>query len=219
SYGTLEELVHQEIKVEMQMRKRSSSRKSVATCSSWDGRDREKEKVRSNKSHKKGSDPFQGRKKIIVTPSPNVAKTSSIKCFKLLGKGHIASQCPNRRVMIVKDDGDSHGKTYTSSELEIRSDNSRVEGHLDGHLDGHEVDGCHVLGHLCSIIIDGGSCVNMASERLVGKLYRLQWLSEHGELVVNRQVEVAFTLGRYENKVLCDVVPMEATHLLLGRLW
>ncbi|RDX96579.1 hypothetical protein CR513_20756, partial [Mucuna pruriens] len=27
-------------------------------------------------------------------------KTSSIKCFKSLGKGHIASQCPNKRAMI-----------------------------------------------------------------------------------------------------------------------
>ncbi|RDY09231.1 hypothetical protein CR513_06441, partial [Mucuna pruriens] len=45
------------------------------------------------------------------------------------------------------------------------------------------------------------------------------WLSEHGELVVNRQVEVSFTLGRYEDKVLCDAVPVEATYQLLGRPW
>ncbi|RDY12870.1 hypothetical protein CR513_02300, partial [Mucuna pruriens] len=44
-------------------------------------------------------------------------------------------------------------------------------------------------------------------------------ISEHGQLVVNRYVEVAFTLGRYEDKVLCDVVLMEATQLLLGRPW
>jgi hypothetical protein len=25
-----------------------------------------------------------------------------IKCFKCLGKGHIASQCPNRRVMLTR---------------------------------------------------------------------------------------------------------------------
>ncbi|RDX95789.1 hypothetical protein CR513_21641, partial [Mucuna pruriens] len=32
-------------------------------------------------------------------------------------------------------------------------------------------------------------------------------------------VKVSFTIGKYEDKVLCDVVPMEATHLLLGRPW
>jgi hypothetical protein len=29
-----------------------------------------------------------------------------IKCFKCLGKGHIASQCPNRRVMLTTDNGE-----------------------------------------------------------------------------------------------------------------
>ena len=29
-----------------------------------------------------------------------------IKCFKCLGKGHIASQCPNRRVMLTRDNGE-----------------------------------------------------------------------------------------------------------------
>ncbi|RDY03007.1 hypothetical protein CR513_13470, partial [Mucuna pruriens] len=38
-----------------------------------------------------------------------------------------------------------------------------------------------------------------------------------GELVVDHQVEVSFTIRKYEDKVLCDVVPMKAIHLLLGR--
>ena len=29
-----------------------------------------------------------------------------IKCLKCLGKGHIASQCPNRRVMLTTDNGE-----------------------------------------------------------------------------------------------------------------
>ncbi|RDX97813.1 hypothetical protein CR513_19362, partial [Mucuna pruriens] len=66
---------------------------------------------------------------------------------------------------------------------------------------------CHVLGNWCSIIIYGGSCVNVASDRVMRKVS------------CDKQVEVAFTLGRYEDKVLCDMVPMEATYLLLGRPW
>lgn len=30
---------------------------------------------------------------------------------------------------------------------------------------------------------------------------------------------VSFRIGRYEDEVLCDVVPMQAGHLLLGRPW
>jgi len=88
---------------------------------------------------------------------------------------------------------------------------------------------CTINGKLCSLIVDGGSCTNVASFRLVSKLnldtkphprpYRLQWLSEDGEVKVTQQVEVCLTIGRYNDKVLCDVFPIEATHILLGRPW
>ncbi|MDD0148413.1 hypothetical protein PSY31_22165, partial [Shigella flexneri] len=36
---------------------------------------------------------------------------------------------------------------------------------------------------------------------------------------MNKQVVVAFRIGKYEHEVLCDVVPMQAGHVLLGRPW
>ncbi|RDY03264.1 hypothetical protein CR513_13183, partial [Mucuna pruriens] len=66
------------------------------------------------------------------------------------------------------------------------------------------------------MFIDGGSCVNVASERLIKKL-TLPPLFTQGEYLMDRQAKVMFTLGGYEDRVICDVVPMEATHLLLGR--
>lgn len=88
---------------------------------------------------------------------------------------------------------------------------------------------CQVQGKVCSVIIDGGSCSNVASTELVEKLglpvfrhrrpYRLQWLNECGELKVTKQVKVLFSIGKYKDEVLCDVVPMRACHLLLGRPW
>ena len=30
---------------------------------------------------------------------------------------------------------------------------------------------------------------------------------------------ITFSIGKYKDEVLCDVVPMEATHILLGRPW
>jgi len=77
--------------------------------------------------------------------------------------------------------------------------------------------------------VDGGRCANVASTRVVDKLvlstisytkpYKLQWLSEVGEIIVNKQVLINFSIGKYKDEVLCDVVPMEATHVLLGRPW
>ncbi|RDX69772.1 hypothetical protein CR513_51074, partial [Mucuna pruriens] len=58
-----------------------------------------------------------------------------------------------------------------------RSDDSHIEADLlmrENNFHSRR----HVLYNLCFVIIDGGSCVNVASERL--------WLSEHGQLVVDR---------------------------------
>ena len=51
---------------------------------------------------------------------------------------------------------------------------------------------CHVNNKVCSLIIDGGSCVNVASALLVEKLqlptlehpkpYKLWWLKDNGEV-------------------------------------
>ena len=80
---------------------------------------------------------------------------------------------------------------------------------------------CYAQDKVCSMIIDGGSCTNIASTIMVGKLglptLKLQQLNDSGEVKVNKQVLVTFQIGKYEDKVLCDVVPMQARHLLLGR--
>jgi len=88
---------------------------------------------------------------------------------------------------------------------------------------------CQINNKTCSIIIDSGSCVNVASTRVMDKLglktihhakpYKLSWLSEEGEIKVDKQVLINFSNGNYKDEVLCDLVPMEATHILLERSW
>ncbi|XP_058008328.1 uncharacterized protein LOC131182913 [Hevea brasiliensis] len=46
---------------------------------------------------------------------------------------------------------------------------------------------------------------------------KLQWLNECGEIKVNKQMMFAISIGRYKDEVLCDVVPMHAGYILLGR--
>ena len=80
---------------------------------------------------------------------------------------------------------------------------------------------------MCSVIIDGGICTNVASTTLVEKLglptfehpkpYKLQWLNDSGEVKVDKQVLVSFSIGKYKYEVMCDVVPMQAGHIMLGR--
>ena len=44
-------------------------------------------------------------------------------------------------------------------------------------------------------------------------------MNDCGEVKVNRQVLVSFSIGRYKDEVLCDIVPMHAGHILLSRPW
>ena len=54
---------------------------------------------------------------------------------------------------------------------------------------------CLIQNNVCSLIVDGGSCASVASIRVVDKLglptishtkpYKLQWLSEVGEIIVD----------------------------------
>ncbi|GJS17446.1 putative nucleotidyltransferase, ribonuclease H [Tanacetum coccineum] len=87
---------------------------------------------------------------------------------------------------------------------------------------------CTVLGKVCTFVVDPGSCDNLVAEEAVQKLglktenrpkpYKLQWLKKGGEVTVSKRVLVAFSVGTtYKDSVWCDVVPMDACHLLLGK--
>eukprot|EP00257_Ricinus_communis_P017462 XP_015575900.1 uncharacterized protein LOC107261409 [Ricinus communis] len=83
--------------------------------------------------------------------------------------------------------------------------------------------------YVCTLIINGGCCTNVASTMMVDRLklptfkhhkpYVLQWLNDYGGLRVTKQVKVAFSINKFRDEVLCDVIPMHACHLLLGRPW
>ena len=38
-------------------------------------------------------------------------------------------------------------------------------------------------------------------------------------MIVNQQVKVPFSVGTYKDEVNCDIVHIEAGHILLGRPW
>ncbi|RDY13987.1 hypothetical protein CR513_01011, partial [Mucuna pruriens] len=62
-------LVRDRVRAAFPPRRKEYYQRSIASSNSWRGRDRKKEKVRSDKSPKKGSESFQGGKEITITPS------------------------------------------------------------------------------------------------------------------------------------------------------
>ncbi|XP_006575997.1 uncharacterized protein [Glycine max] len=213
-YASLEDIIHQAIKAEQQLKRKQTYKKSPCGSSTWTDKETFKKDGRSSfKSHEKGV----ALGKNNSNPTPTLSKVSSIKCFKCLGKGHIASQCPNKRTMVVLGNGDitsasSSSSSSSSSESESKCDVQPLEGDL-----------------LMVRRLMGNVWVVAASQRLIEKLalktsphprpYKIQWLSENGELVVDRQVLIYFSIGKYVDEIMFDVVPMEASHLLLGRPW
>jgi hypothetical protein len=79
------------------------------------------------------------------------------------------------------------------------------------------------------VTIDGRSCNNLVSSDLVKKLgltthphphpYHLMWFNDAGKAKVIHASRVPFSIGSYASSVDCDVVPMEACSILLGRPW
>ena len=237
-YVEMDELVHQAIKVEQQLKRKSQARRNSTTFNSQSWKDKTKKEGAS--SSKEAT--VENKGKTITSSSSSVSTNKSVKCFKCQGQGHIASQCPTKRTMLMEENEEiveeEDGDYDEEFEEEIPSgDLLMVRRMLGSQIKEEDTSQrenlfhtrCFVQGKVCSLIIDGGSCTNVASTRLVSKLkletkphpkpYKLQWLNESVEMLVNKQVEICFKIGKYEDVVLCDVVPMEASHLLLGRPW
>ena len=104
-YVELEDMVHMAMKVERQLKKKGSTRTNLGSSSLWkskwskDEKAISKPKIEPFKDHKEGGNQSKGKS------DSQHSRNRDIKCFKCLGTGHIASQCPNKRVMILKDDG------------------------------------------------------------------------------------------------------------------
>jgi hypothetical protein len=89
---------------------------------------------------------------------------------------------------------------------------------------------CTSHGKVCDVIIDSGTCENVISKTMVQKIplkiekrpksYKLSWLKKGKCVQVDQRYLVNFSIGeKYRDEVWCDVVPMDAYHLLFGRYW
>ncbi|RDY14835.1 Tf2-8, partial [Mucuna pruriens] len=226
-YMEIEDLLHKAIQVERQLKSKSSYKFASSSSSSW----------RSNWKNNK-----------VVTNSKEDVKAKYSNAPSK-GVGHIASQCPNKRSMVTRDNGEiEHSSDDEIPPFEDYSDVEvaapvngdilvnrhalSVEPKEDGDMEQCEHNfhtRYHINDKVCSMIIDSGSCINVASTILVEKInlqiakhprpYKLRWLSNIGEVKDDKQVSMSFAIENYKDEVLCDVVLMEVGHILLGRPW
>jgi hypothetical protein len=181
-------------------------------------------------------------------------RTREIVCHKCHGHGHIAVQCPSRRTMLLNEKGEWESDSDPEDngpkfDEEIQQEENEIQPEEGDHNcfislrvlsvtaekeeNGQRQNLFHTRGmikdKLCRIIVDNGSCNNIASQELVDRLelkprrhpspYKMQWLNDCGALRVSHLLNVPFSVGKYNDHVECDVVPMQACQLLLGRPW
>lgn len=89
---------------------------------------------------------------------------------------------------------------------------------------------CTSHGKVCDVIINGESCENVVSKTMLKKLplkvkehphpYKFSWLQKGNEVQVNKRCLVDFSIRKhYKDEVWCNVILMDACHLLLGYPW
>ncbi|XP_071933138.1 uncharacterized protein [Coffea arabica] len=148
-------------------------------------------------------------------PEVSKPRTRDIKCFKCQGFGYIASQCPNQRTLVMLP----NGELLTDDEDGEHEGMPSLEGEEDEleEIPVNETIGClvarralatqasrdelqrenifysrcHIHNKVFSLVIDLGSCTNVASSLIVERLNlpttdhprpnKLQWLNNSGE--------------------------------------
>ena len=83
-------------------------------------------------------------------PSVNNGKTDSqtrnhdIMCFRCLGVGHIASQCPNKKTMIARVDGEAETKSEGDDDQMPSLEDARDNG-VEYLVEGESLVARHAL--------------------------------------------------------------------------
>nr|GEY06676.1 hypothetical protein [Tanacetum cinerariifolium] len=175
-----------------------------------------------------------------VSPTPT---TSLLRCFKCQGISHLKRDCLNKQVLTLIDEADPLYDTEDEVETEVvypdRGEILVTRRLLNIAVLDQDNDTtwfqtnifrtqCTTKGKICTVIIDGGSYENMVSTTMVEKLglpihnhpdpYQLTWLKKGNLVKVTHRCLVPFSIGnKYTDELWCEVIPIDACHILLGR--
>jgi hypothetical protein len=161
-----------------------------------------------------------------------------ITCFTCGKNGHNSYECPEKN----KDIGEAHiaeaqrrdveaEDTEGGRSLMMRKVLLTPEKEVESSVQRTRLfrTACKTKDRVCKVIVDSGITDNLVSMEMVEKLelettdhpspYRVSWLQKGHQVTATKQCLVEFKTGGYNDKILCDVIPMDVCHLLLGRPW
>ncbi|KAK1665747.1 hypothetical protein QYE76_053906 [Lolium multiflorum] len=143
----------------------------------------------------------------------STTRNRDMLCHTCGGKGHFKRDCPNRKVMFINEDNEYEAGDDVDPNAPDNDDyDTMVKMHIPDArtivvsqralnvLPNASTQRCNLFqtkalvgpDKACKVIIDGGSCRNLASKELCTKLklkylphphpYYIQWLSDNGEM-------------------------------------
>ncbi|XP_068497698.1 uncharacterized protein [Phaseolus vulgaris] len=177
-YVDIEDLLHKANQVEQQLKRKGIMRRSSNNNNNSNWKNKGAPSSSAMSSSGKSSNKYNN--------SPPKRKTSDVKCFKCLGRGHYAAECPTKKTMYMLSNGQIDGEPSSEEEkedVEVELDAFEGDLFMIRRLLGSKMQAldqtqrenifhtrCSIQGKICSLIVDGGSCTNVASSRLVTKL-------------------------------------------------
>jgi hypothetical protein len=119
-YVELTDMVHQAIKVEEQLKWKGLARRGppITTTSPWKTTPKRVEQLQNKPRFELSKNANSKSSTTLGNIEASSSKTRDIKCFKCQGRGHIASQCVNKRVMVIN----AQGELESENEEEVDND-------------------------------------------------------------------------------------------------
>ncbi|KAK8948367.1 hypothetical protein KSP39_PZI006161 [Platanthera zijinensis] len=172
-------------------------------------------------------------------------KATNITCFSCKQIGHYASQClcnlhigfeplqssqdlEDSEVDPLEEDGESDEALNSNQLAVVRCMLTTPQNDEDWKRTTIFTIITKIGEKTCKIIIDSGSCMNVVSSIALIRLnlttephpipYKVAWIDTTSVSISQRYL-VPIQLGRYSDKIWCDVIPTDVAHILLGRPW
>jgi hypothetical protein len=161
-----------------------------------------------------------------------------VKCFMCGKNGHKSYECPEKK----KEGGETHiaeAQRWNVEAEDVEGGRSLMmwkvlltpEKEVESSVQRNILfwTSCKTKERVCKVIMDSGSIDNLISTEMVEKLeletiehpspFKVSWLQKGHQVNVTKQCLVEFKIRGYKDEILCDVIPMDVCHLLLGRPW
>ncbi|XP_031259943.1 uncharacterized protein LOC116118114 [Pistacia vera] len=177
-----------------------------------------------------------------------LAAKKRVSCYGARKPGHTSFACPQRRVNLAEFEEElelepvfyEYDEEIEEIDVHVAQGESLVVRKvMTTTIKAEEEDWrrhnifrtCVVCGgNVCDLVIDGGSIENIISKEVVDKLnlpiithphpYKVGWLKKGHKILITSQCLVKFIMGgNLEDEALCDIVPMDVVHILVGRPW